>query len=307
MSAFPRHTMMALAVFTLAAHTNAQSEPTSPADAPVDAWADANDDAKAAYKRGLDAVERTDYPAATRAFGEADRLSPTDVALKSALKAAVMAGDAAVVMMLVVRGEGRKIGDALRSDISDARRSFAARAGQLVLNCGTYPGCSALVDGKPWPLSQTGWIGTGTHRIEFRKDGRVDGRIVSIRGDALSTLTAQIAAPQAPDKPKPEPLPQSHGWSPVWFWIGVSTSAVLGGVTVASAIDTKNRYDTFQTSGDGVDGGRDAQLRTNVLFFGTIGVALATTAIGIFVVNWDDDIRVEGMLSPHGMVVSGAF
>mgnify|MGYP000104924352 CR=1 FL=1 len=55
-----------------------------------------------------------------------------------------------------------------------------------------------------------------------------------------------------------------------------------GTATIISAVDTENLHDEFEQTGQNADEGEDAQLRTNILFFSTIGLALATAAIGLF-------------------------
>jgi hypothetical protein len=64
-------------------------------------------------------------------------------------------------------------------------------------------------------------------------------------------------------------------------------TAVVGGATIASALDTRSKFQEFSArpSGSLSAAGADAELRTNVLLAGTVVCALATGIIGLFVVR----------------------
>jgi hypothetical protein len=85
--------------------------------------------------------------------------------------------------------------------------------------------------------------------------------------------------------------------NPLYFYIGAGATAVLGGVTIWSGIDTVNNpgkdrvRDTCQhgtqASCDSVfNQGKNAELRTNVLIGATSVVGVATAVIGIFFTDW---------------------
>ena len=78
----------------------------------------------------------------------------------------------------------------------------------------------------------------------------------------------------------------------MWFWISAGATAVAGGFTIASGVDTANRHATFvqdcvppattrcpQLSTDG----QGAQTRTNVLIGVTAALGAATFATGLLV------------------------
>jgi hypothetical protein len=84
---------------------------------------------------------------------------------------------------------------------------------------------------------------------------------------------------------------------PTWaFWSGLGATAVLGGVTIWSGVDTLNTKDEFDKdpSPKKRDEGEQAELRTNVLI-GTTGVlAAATVVIGVFFTDWSGGSSTEG-------------
>ena len=80
----------------------------------------------------------------------------------------------------------------------------------------------------------------------------------------------------------------SGGLSPAWFFAGAGLTLVLGGLTVASGVDTlakKDDFDLDKTEDRAADG-RAAMLRTNLLLGGAGLAALGTAALGLFAVEW---------------------
>ena len=78
--------------------------------------------------------------------------------------------------------------------------------------------------------------------------------------------------------------------------LGAGLTAVVGGVAVWSALDTKSTHDSFvsglcSTTGsatcDGLaSSGSSAQARTNVLLGVTGGLAVATLVVALVLVDW---------------------
>ena len=96
----------------------------------------------------------------------------------------------------------------------------------------------------------------------------------------------EILAPIQPAKPVQR---EEAGPSPVWFWIAAGVTVAAGAATGISALDTASKHDAFaanRSSQDASTAGQNAQTRTNVLAAVTGGAALATVAIGVFVVRW---------------------
>jgi hypothetical protein len=132
----------------------------------------------------------------------------------------------------------------------------------------------------------------------------------AIEGAAGGSAEITFEAPPIPEKPGPEPVaplpgpdvtadrpvgPPPSGISPVVFWIGAGMTAVAGGITIWSGVDTLNNpgKEKVQTecAGQGTScelyqEGKDKELRTNILL-GTTGVlGVATIVVGAFFTDW---------------------
>jgi hypothetical protein len=117
----------------------------------------------------------------------------------------------------------------------------------------------------------------------------------------LLVSTTRTEAPRLPStRPREPPAgeKQAHasGLSPLWFWIGVGGSVVLGGATALSGVDTMDKHNQFVGYGCGQvssppcgglsNDGSSAQLRTNILIASTAVVALVTIVVGAVFTQW---------------------
>jgi len=282
-----------------------------------------NELAAIAYDRGATAFDAKDYPRAAEEFARADTLAPNTLTLQLALDSAMRAGRAALVMDLTSRAEQRLAsqfsgaangGDrtALTALVQRAHSEYEDRAGTLTIQCAQPHVCTARVDDRPWPINSRGWIGTGRHVLGMRIDGREERRDVVISPREPMEVRPDIAPIVAPVLPTPpstavreapsgtqenhakkmdeEPPSPSHSrrMSPTWFWVGATTTAVLGGLAIASGIDTVSKHDDFELNrtSDRASDGRGAQTRTNVLLGLTAIGAVTTATIAVFFVDW---------------------
>jgi hypothetical protein len=112
-----------------------------------------------------------------------------------------------------------------------------------------------------------------------------------------SRTEAPMPRPAGPaDPPAGERPPSASGLSPVWFWIGVGGSALLGGATALSAVDTMDKHNQFVGNSCAEVAnppcsslsteGSSAQLRTNILIAGTAVVAVVTIVVGAAFTRW---------------------
>jgi len=286
-----------------------------------------NELAAIAYDRGAAAFDAKNYPLAAEEFSRADALAPNTLALQLALDSAMRSGRAALVMDLATRGQARLAspqsnaaasgGDrvALTVLISRAHAEYENRAGTLTIQCVSARTCSARVDDRPWPVNSRAWIGVGRHVLSMKIDGREERRDVVIppreQIEVRPDPTATVAPPRVPTAPVAQ-VPSSkdmntrplapenqggnhgsssgsrHGISPTWFWVGASTTAVLGGLAAASGIDTHAKHNEFELNrtADRASDGREAQTRTNVLLGLTAVGVVATATLAVFFVDW---------------------
>jgi hypothetical protein len=254
------------------------------------------DDARAAYDRGTAAHARGDYRAAASELAEADALAPNTIALKAALDEALLADDAELGMRLVERARRRAPGDAtLAPSVRDAVTRFAARTGQVRVDCGSRR-CSATIDARPMDPSLPAIVLAGSHHVTIEKDGVVTTKDVVVPGSHEVDVVLPPPAPPPPSPPRPLHSEGTSGLPKGWFVAAAGATLVMGGLALGSGLDTANQHSTFATQGCGAAGapsdctalasnGANAQTRTNVLaaIAGSAGVTAVTLA---FFTRW---------------------
>jgi hypothetical protein len=274
--------------------------------------------ARDAYDRGSIAYRRGDYARAAAEFAQADALAPDPVALRAALDAATLADDAVLGTELLERAR-RAPGDKTLADVvATARARFAHRTGRIVVRCpesasaaGAGPTaaapCLATLDGTVLEPSKERVVAVGVHTVTVQSDGAAEQRIVQVGPDQSVEISPSVpreAAPAPPPSPAPAPS-SSGGISPAWFAAAAGATAVLGGLTVWSGLDTSNRHSSFANTGCSAanppaecgslrSDGLSAEHRTNVLLAGTAALAVGTAALGLFFVRWNARLEVRG-------------
>ncbi len=259
--------------------------------------------ARLAYDRGAAAFEAKDFETAVRELRAADELVPSATALAMALRSALR-GDMPIAALELADRAQRTTDPEVTSLAQEARRLYASRAGRLRVHCQGQ--CTISVDGRPLEANTRQWIAPGVHevRVELATEGERLLRTHVVAGK----LTDLNVVPKPTKAPAPPPV--SPGVSPTWFWVGVGVTAVAGGVTVWSGLDTETRYDRFaetRSDPDLRDEGRAAQTRTNVLLGVTATAAVATAALGLFVVDFRSERAPERSVQVSPGWVRGTF
>ena len=267
------------------------------------------DAARQAYDRGAAAYDAKDFPRAAVELARADELMANDVALEQAIKAAVKADDPRLAMTLASRG-ARRSNAGVAAAAEQARQKMASKTGTVIVMCPLRPACNPTVDGEPVHAGAPHIVLVGDHAVVIEGGGgprdvltakvAPDG-VVEMRASAPSSAApapspvAILPPPLAKDEqPRAEQAPTtSSGISPVWFWVGAGATAVLGAVTIGSAVDTQSKHESFRTQPSEAlqNQGLDAQLRTNLLAGGTGLVGIATIIVGAFFVKWTGEPR----------------
>lgn len=262
------------------------------------------DAARQAYDRGAASYDAKDFPRAAVELARADELMANDVALELAIKAAVKADDPRLAMTLAARG-ARRSNAGVAAAAEQARQKMASRTGTVIVMCPLRPACNPTVDGEPVHAGAPHIVLIGDHSVVIEGGGgprdvltakvAPDG-VVEMRASAPSSASpsppispvAILPPPRARDEQPRSEQASASGISPVWFWVGVGATAVLGAVTIGSAVDTQSKHESFRVTptGDLQNAGLDAQLRTNLLAGGTGLVGLATIVVGAFFVRW---------------------
>ena len=268
-------------------------------------------DARAAYDGASLAFQRGDFAVAAREFARADALEPNDVALGQALDSALRSESAALALNLAERTRERAVGADIEAKAAEARTTFTDRATEIVVHCDD---CDDRIDGEA--IAGPTWVDPGTHEVTMRRGSRVDRIVVdAVGGNVVDVRPPPIprSAPKAPivlRQVVPERSPRVV--SPWVFAVAAGVTAVAGGLTIASAVDTASTHRDFmadpnaQMSNDG----RASETRTNVLLGITSAAAVSTAVLGVVFVRWTSPKHASTVglrVSPSSVGFGGTF
>ena len=265
-----------------------------------------------AFDRGREAYKTEDYVEAAEQFESADANAPSAAALELAIRARDKAGQLDRAATLAALALARHPDD---PNIQKIAPSIIERAKaelfELTLKCDEA--CDVTVAGKIVPgrrstdrtvflISGTytvraGWSGdrSASKSVEARK---AESGTLEFRAPAVAVAPPVVAAPVVTEPAKP-PEEDSHAKGKLpqaAFFVGAGLTAVLGGVTLWSGIDTQNnpgpdRVRDACNAGSPdcqslYDEGLGKQHRTNALLGVTAGLGVATAVVGIFFTDW---------------------
>lgn len=279
------------------------------------------EDIKAAevdFNRGREAYKQGSYTEAAEYFESADTHAPNERVLELAIGARDKAGALDRAATLAQLGIDRHPNsDRMKKVATPLIEKAKAELFTVVATCDEA--CNLLdgtriVPGRP-SVKRTLYLSPGDHSIRaVWSDDR--GVTQNTAGKAGDSESLEFKAPPIPKK-KVEPVggagpeqpgpgakeEESHGMSPVVFFIGAGATAVLGGVTVWSGIDTINNPGKDKVQANCIDtncgyyqAGRDRQLRTNILIGATGVVGAATAVVGLFLTDWGghkEDVKAD--------------
>lgn len=279
--------------------------------------------AAARFRDGERAFRKHDYTSAAAAFEEANQIAPHPAALFNAARALEKAGELARAANLCAR----YLKDAPEKD--KRRTSANAMLAELRPKLGRITvggaGEDVAIDGVVVELEET-YVDPGDHVVTASFAGRVVERTVTVVAGSLERITLEAPKPvTAMDSTEPEPEPDfvrddpekepaTKPLSPTYFWVGVGATAVLGGVTVWSGLDTNSAREEFDAtpSQSGLDDGRSKQTRTNMLLGATAVVGTLTAVTGLFFTDFSSPKKRQSepiglSIGPGGVRVSGQF
>ncbi len=251
---------------------------------------DALADARAEYDLGASAYDQKSFKEALPHFVKADDLAPSPQVLELAIATAISADDPVIGMQLVERAEARGMTEAARR----GHGTLDTKVGRLAVQCGGPTDCEGLVDGSPVETGKPAYFKVGFHVVDITFRGAREHLSVEVRGGSLINVTPSrvLEVVRGIDSaPPPATEPSSRkGLPPAVFFAALGVTTVLGGVTVASGIDTSNLHSDFQTHREDAglsDRGASAETRTNVLLGVTLAAAVTTAVLGIFATDWN--------------------
>jgi hypothetical protein len=191
-----------------------------------------------------------------------------------------------------------------RESVFQALRKLSETLGRIEIEVAPAVDLQSLtLDGAPIPR-RTRWITPGSHYAEAQtaKDRVALREWATVTAGKTSKIVlapeamASTAATPLPVAARPLSSPASpsthdaagHGVSPAVVVAGGVVTAALAGLTIWSGLDTesfKEQFDDAPTRAN-LDEGSAKQLRTNILLGVTGGAAVATTLVGVFLVDW---------------------
>lgn len=268
-----------------------------------------------AFDRGREAYKSEDYVEAAEQFESADANAPSPAALELAIRARDKAGQLDRAATLSALALARHPDD---PNIQKIAPGIIARAKaelfELSLKCNDP--CDVTVAGKLAPgrrsTERTVYVSPGRYTVLAGWSGdRSSSQQVDAASGAQGSLEFQApAVPAAPplamppaamgatgDEPADGGTPhKSSALPPAVFWVGVGLTAVVGGVSIWSGLDTQSNPGPDKVRAACMIGagdcqtlyqqGVDKQHRTNILIGVTAGVGIATGVIGAFFTDW---------------------
>lgn len=265
------------------------------------------------FKAGVAAFKKKQYIEAAEHFEKAYKIAPHPTALWNAADAREKAGELAPAANLYARFlDAAAEGDKDRYEAKQRLNNLSLVLGRLELS---GPDASdikidrALIEGMTIV-----YVDPGDHVITAKVEGKFLSKNANVAAGAkvLVRLVPQSDTPPpaatsvlAPDKPRPK----RTGASPVIVYVGAGVTAVLAGVTIWSAVDTRSKRNEFDTAPTTqlYDDGVAAQKRTNILIGVTAGVGVATALVGVFAVKWKQPKEPQVSLVPGGASFSMRF
>ena len=254
-----------------------------------------------------------DWSAAARSYELANRIAPTPEALVGATDARLRMGDEvrAATMALSLRRlyPENDAATALSTRILD---EYASKFAHVQASCQPLK-CTLQIDGRALGLEAL-----ATHEFFLRPGAHTIIAFAGERGSKPETVTAaeqsDLVLKFDTTKPAPVPTPapprsamkppaaagagpppsdelDDGGASPALAITGIALTAVLGGVTIWSGIDTLTARDAYVAAPtrQAFDDGTGRELRTNVLVVSTGVVGAATLVTALLFTDWGGD------------------
>jgi hypothetical protein len=271
-----------------------------------------------AFDRGREAYKAEEYVEAAEQFEKADNSAPSSAAIELAIRARDKAGEIDRAATLLALALKRHPGDQNLIKLgSDLDRRVRAELFQLSATCDTP--CDLTVGGKivhgppdtqrtlfvlPGALTvRAGWSDNRSEAKQVQAEKGGSGELAFVTppapggGNMAKDPTDPVPPPSAdPAAAKDEgALKKSSGWPPTIFFVGAGLTAVAGGITIWSGIDTVNNPGADKVKEEcGTEGescalyqeGLSKQRRTNILIGVTAGLGVATLLVGVLATDW---------------------
>jgi hypothetical protein len=254
--------------------------------------ADGDRSAARHFADGQKAFAAGDYPHAADEFEAAYRDKPHHAPLWNAARSWQRAGEDIRAANLYARYLREAPPDAPdRDQATSALRGLTGRMGRIEPHAS---GVEKLrLDGKAVDAPVV-YVAPGEHVAEADDAGKPVRKVVSVRAGEQVSVTLAPAPKAEPLVGPPRGTEPSESSSskkpltPVVIVVGAALTAVAGGLSVASGLDTIAKRNAFpgDPTQDHLDAAFASQTRTNVLIGTTVGLGVVTAVLAVFFTDW---------------------
>lgn len=293
---FARHAAVSLLVLGLAAAPRLAVADATPS-------AERIKSAAAEYDAGRRAFTDGKFEDAAAHFENAYHDAPNAQTLRNAIRARKQAGQLARAASLSVIAFSKYPDDEPTTAI--VKETLAEAAPKLFkLSVSCEPECGVAADGRVLSLEDSKklvvFFNPGPHAVVVSWPGDRTKQVdLAAKAGAAQEFT--FVAPPMPAKPVGpgsggvEAPPSTKPLGPALFFVGLGLTAVAGGVTIWSGLDTINNpgVDAVRQQCAGktescpaYQDGLASQLRTNILIGVTSGLGAITAVVGLFLTQW---------------------
>ena len=255
------------------------------------------DDKKAAkaFADGQAAFEAGDFRRAAGLFETAYATKPHHSALWNAAKSWQRAGEDLTAVNLLERYLKEAPTDAVnRAEANQALAAIEKRVGRIQLQIVTVS--NAALDGNP-AKEGLSYVAPGEHVLTADDQGKTMRKVVPVKAGEIVSVTL---AHEEPPKPKVIVVEKAVPTKPLSPWFVVGGGVLTAGATAATiyfGLQTLKQRDdvvaAWQHDQNQINEANSTQLKTNLALGATIGLAVITTAVAIFFVDWNGSKKEE--------------
>lgn len=285
------------------------------------------------FEAGTLAFEQGDFPAASRAFQSALALRPHAVIRYNlALSLARLGQPTAAIQQLSQVLRDPTADKALRTRAEQELRSAQQALARVSFVLSDPSRERVEIDGAPVVVPERGELtfDPGVHHVrvvsgssilldqnlELSPSERVELR-VGERSRRIDIVVVPEAKPSiVPARDVKPRVATANGLAPAWFYGGLGVTVVLTGLTVWSGIDTNSAFDDYQSdlpmlsqaeADERVRRGHARERRTNWLLAGSVACGAASSALGVWFVDFGGSRRASVVVGPTGIRLRGRF
>lgn len=290
------------------------------------------------FEAGTLAFEQGDFPAASRAFQSALALRPHAVIRYNlALSLARLGQPTAAIQQLSQVLRDPTADKAIRTRAEQELRSAQQALARVSFVLSDPSRERVEIDGAPVVVPERGELtfDPGVHHVRVVSGSSIlldqnlelsPSERVELRVGERSRRIDIVVVPEAkPSSVPPSSVPPRdvkprvatrNGLAPAWFYGGLGVTVVLTGLTVWSGIDTNSAFDDYQSdlprlsqaeADERVRSGHARERRTNWLLAGSVACGAASTALGVWFVDFGGSRRASVVVGPTGLGLRGRF